>query len=195
MEKKLEFAENVATVNGKAKSFKRMFRTCDDWESEIYYETKRTYIHEDDGLNFKYKYAVRVEDLYELTGDEDYKGKFEIGLYLVPSEDSMNESVRNRVKKSCGLEEGDRLYVSDIISYGLGACLLSETVSNCRYIEGTKVKGKLAAIANLLEAIDSMRGFYLDRAWNQIGTNGWDVLNEMVNGKDYIQASFDRLGA
>jgi hypothetical protein len=41
--------------------------------------------------------------------------------------------------------------------------------------------------------VDSMRGFYLDRQWNQIGTNGWDVLNEMVNGKDYIQASFDRL--
>lgn len=195
MGKKLEFAENVATVNGKAKSFKRMFPICTDWESEIYYETKRTYTHEEDGLNFKYKYAVRVEDLYELTGDEDYKGKFEIGLYLVPSEDSMNESVRNRVKESCGLEGDDRLYVSDIISYGLGVCLLNETVSNCRYIEGTKVKGKLAAIANLLEMIDSMRGFYLDRAWNRIGTTGWDVLNEMINGKDYIQSSFERLGA
>lgn len=195
MEKKLEFGGNIATVNGRAKSFKRMFPLYIDYSTEIYYETKKTYKHEEDGLNFEYKYVVRVEDLYELTGDDDYKGKVAIDLYLIPSESSMNETVRDRVRQSCGLDDDDDLALSDIISYGLGACLLTEIVPNCRYIDGTKVKGKLSAIANLLDMVDSMRGFYLDRAWNQIGTNGWDVLNEMVNGKDYIQASFDRLGA
>ena len=195
MKKKLEFGGNVATVNGRAKSFKRMFPFCIDYSTETYYETKKTYKHEEDGLNFEYKYVVRVENLYELTGDDDYEGKVAISLYLIPSESSMNETVRNRVRQSCGLDDDDDLDLSDIISYGLGACLSTEIVSNCRYTDGTKVKGKLSAIANLLEMFDSMRGFFLDRAWNAIGTTGWDVLNEMVNGKDYIQASFDRLGA
>jgi len=38
-----------------------------------------------------------------------------------------------------------------------------------------------------------MRGFYLDRAWNMIGTTGWDILKECVLGKDAIGASLDRI--
>lgn len=193
MEKRLTFADNTAIVKGRAKSFKRMFPQCVDYTYESYYYSKKTYKHEEDGLNFNYKYAVRVEDLEDLTGEEDYKGKVAIDLYLVPLADSMDKGVLGMVKSCCGLGEDDEVYISDIIEYGLGANILSETVSNCRYIEGTKVKGKLTAIANILDMVDSMRGFYLDRQWNQIGTNGWDVLNEMVNGKDYIKSSFDRL--
>lgn len=194
MEKKLTFADNVAIIKGRAKSFKRMCY-CIDYSTESYYITKKTYNHEEDGLNFKYKYVVRVEDLYELSGCDEHKGKFAINLYLVPTTDSMNESVLSRVKLSCGIDDDDELNVADIISYGLGANILSEIVPNCRYIDGTKVNEKLLAIANLLETIDSMRGFFLDRAWNRIGTTGWDVLKEMIHGIDYIESSFERLRA
>ena len=52
MAKKLVFADNVATINGRVKSFKRMFPLCIDYSTETYYETKKTYKHEEDGLNF-----------------------------------------------------------------------------------------------------------------------------------------------
>ena len=75
MEKRLTFADNTAIVKGRAKSFKRMFPQCVDYTYESYYYSKKTYKHEEDGLNFNYKYAVRVEDLEDLTGAEENKGK------------------------------------------------------------------------------------------------------------------------
>ena len=192
MKKELVFAENVATINGRAKSFKRMFDEI-NYCTETYYFTKRTFKHEEEGFDFEYKYVVRVEDLYELTGDEDYKGKFAIDLYLVPTESCLCEKTRARVRESCGLSEDDNLYLSDIVSYGLGARLLYEIADNCRYIDGSKVRSKLLAIANLLEMVDSMRGFYLDAVWNGIGSTGWDVIKEMIHGDDYVKASLDRI--
>ena len=194
MAKKLVFADNVATINGRAKSFKRMFDEI-DYSTEIYYFTKKTFKHEEEGFEFEYKYVVRVEDLYELTGEDDYKGKVEIDLYLVPTEKSLCEKTRARVRESCGLADDDRLLLSDIVSYGLGARILYEIVDNCRYIDGSKVKSKLLAIANMVDMIDGIRGFYLDAVWNGIGTTGWDVLKEMIHGKDYIESSFERLRA
>jgi hypothetical protein len=37
-----------------------------------------------------------------------------------------------------------------------------------------------------------MRGFYLDRPWNMLGTNGWDTLRECIDGSDAILATLDR---
>ena len=96
MAKKLVFADNVATINGRAKSFKRMFDEI-DYCTEIYYTTKKTFKHEEEGFDFEYKYVVRVEDLYELTGEDDYKGKVDISLYIVPTEKSLCEKTRARV--------------------------------------------------------------------------------------------------
>lgn len=194
MEKKFEFGGNVAIVNGRAKSFKRMFNLIACSDEDIYY-TKKVYKHEEDGFNFDYRYVVRVENLYELTGDDDYKGKVGISLYLIPTIESLCKDSLEKVLACSGLVYASDLNVADIISYGYGVTMGYETVENCRYIDGTKVKGKLTAIANLLELFDSMRGFFLDRAWNGIGTTGWDVLKEMIHGKDYIESSFERLGA
>ena len=42
--------------------------------------------------------------------------------------------------------------------------------------------------------MNAMRGFYLDKPQNRIGSTGWDILNYLVgNGKDFISVAFDRM--
>lgn len=55
-----------------------------------------------------------------------------------------------------------------------------------------KITDKLNDIATVVDTIDAMRGFYLDKAWNRMGTTGWDSLHEMVEGKDAIFATINR---
>ena len=48
--------------------------------------------------------------------------------------------------------------------------------------------------ASVVNNMNAMRGFYLDKPWNMIGSTGWDILNELVgNGKDFISAALDRM--
>lgn len=125
-------------------------------------KTLQGYKHEEEGLNFDYRYVVRVENLYELTGDDDYKGKVGIGLYIVPTTESFCKESLEKVLTCSGLTDTSGLNVCDIISYGYGITMGYETIKNCRYIDGT---------------------------------TGWDVLKEIIHGKDYIESSFERLDA
>jgi hypothetical protein len=43
------------------------------------------------------------------------------------------------------------------------------------------------------DAIMGLIGFYLDRPWNQLGTNGWDSIYTMTQGKDLFKPAFDRI--
>jgi hypothetical protein len=48
--------------------------------------------------------------------------------------------------------------------------------------------------ASVIDNMNAMRGFYLDRPLNNIGSTGWDILNSLVgDGKDFIAAAFDRM--
>lgn len=48
--------------------------------------------------------------------------------------------------------------------------------------------------ASVVDNMNFMRGFYLDKAQNRIGTTGWDILNDLVgNGKSFIMAALDRM--
>jgi len=43
------------------------------------------------------------------------------------------------------------------------------------------------------DAIMGLIGFYLDRHWNRLGTNGWDSICTMTQGKDLFEPAFNRL--
>lgn len=46
----------------------------------------------------------------------------------------------------------------------------------------------------MVDNMNAMRGFYLDKPLNMIGSTGWDILNELVgNGKSFITAALDRV--
>lgn len=44
----------------------------------------------------------------------------------------------------------------------------------------------LDKIASVCGNIDSLRGFYLDKPQNRIGTSGWDMLDDYINGKSFL---------
>ena len=57
----------------------------------------------------------------------------------------------------------------------------------------SKANEMLNIITTVLDPMDSTRGHGLDQAWNQLGNTGWDLLEHILNGKDYIKAALSRL--
>lgn len=174
------------------KSFKRLFPTELDYDSECFYTSKETFRHEEEGLTFDYKYVVWLEDMEALSGEEDCKGQVSIALYLVPTIECLSEEIRKKVRESCGLEESDKLDLADVVMYGYGIRMAYEFLDNCRSMYGTKVRNKLNAVATLLDTINSFRGFYLDGNQNLIGTTGWDELREMLFNESAVDATLER---
>lgn len=188
--RKIEFG-GVSTTS-RAKSFKKMFDTICEYDSESYYESKKTYRHEEDDFTFDYKMVVRVEDFYELSGEEEYKDKLFFELLMVPTTKYFNKNKLENIAHSSCLEDISEVNNYDIVSYGCGAGLGSEMVGGIRSWRSKKITDKLNDIATVVDTIDAMRGFYLDKAWNRMGTTGWDSLHEMVEGKDAIFATINR---
>lgn len=55
--------------------------------------------------------------------------------------------------------------------------------------------GNMFDLSNNIEysvAANSTRGFALDKAWNAIGSTGWDLLHDMINGDDFIKRTLNR---
>jgi len=144
---------------------------------------KKEFQHEEEGLNFKYRYAIRVLDLEELSGEEG--APIYIGLWLIPSPESLCEEIRESIISTMGNED---IGYYDVFEYGISVKMADE------YLEGIKedkynlndieaVRERIEAITATYESMDSMRGFYLDRSWNGIGTTGWDTLNNAINNE------------
>ena len=58
--------------------------------------------------------------------------------------------------------------------------------------ENEEVMIKLDTCAYISVAVNSIRGFALDKTWNAIGSTGWDLLYDMINGEDFITRTFNR---
>ena len=43
--------------------------------------------------------------------------------------------------------------------------------------------------------MNSTRGYGLDQVWNQLGNNGWDLLEYILKGKDWLNAALKRHNA
>lgn len=50
----------------------------------------------------------------------------------------------------------------------------------------------LNIIATVLIPMNDTRGHGLDQVWNQLGNTGWDLLEHILNGKDWINAALSR---
>lgn len=172
----------------------RFDEVLNDPSSQMFYQSKRVFKHEEEGLNFNYRYCIEVINMDEWTGDDS--GEAMIMLKMVPELDSLCEKMRNSVLESCGLDAVDCTSF-DVSNYGcnigLGDCTID--LGGNYLDECPELLEKLDTIASVFEAIDSLRGFYLDGAVNRIGTTGWDLLDDFINGKDFVQATLSRYSA
>ena len=157
-----------------------------DSDDEIILLTKKTYKHEEENLSFEYKYAVSAVDM-RFIEDEQFTedNAFGIEIYLVVAPTSLHKDVIEKIKE---ITDGYCEY-QDILQYGLGVRMLYENkgypVEN---IEETMYK-----IANFIEYVDTLRGFYLDKPINRIGSTGWDIIFNCVDGESFIKRTIGRI--
>ena len=53
-------------------------------------------------------------------------------------------------------------------------------------------KSIMDKIASIVDNIDSLRGFYLDKAQNLIGTDGWMMLDDYINDVNFVKATLEK---
>lgn len=158
--------------------------------------SKETYEHyeNDDDLWFKYKLAIKVESMCAFIGEnEDGFDDVYIELVIVPLPEYLNSKTEKSIADCMGT---DCIDIYDIISYG-GCPVLERECIKCTedHYDVTEVdciKEKLDACATIANCSNNLRGFALDRAWNLIGTTGWDLLHELIDGKDAIKSTWER---
>lgn len=171
--------------------FADKFNTVFD-ESESYFESQVFHHDVDDDIKFDYTYCVHVFDWREYDSKKCAIG---IQLYLVPTFQSLTKEKQDSVLSCCCIDADD-VTVMDMVSYGIGVPLgyvEVEVDENFEYdTDDDKIASVLDSIANVYETIDAMRGFYLDKPVNRLGSDGWDLLYDYVNGNDFIQSTLDR---
>lgn len=174
---KLDFGGMTVVTDSRARE---LFETVYDSGEEQIYETKEVFQHEEEGLNFKYTYAVRVIDWGYATGEPEYENQFLVELQLVVHPDSLSEELAGSIMDCCGLAE-DEFNVMDIISHGGGSVPMAHELVNEEYLEDM-----IDSAMGVTRAIDGMRGFFLDKPWNRIGTTGWDTVHYAVGERDNL---------
>ena len=142
--------------------------------------SKKTFRHEDDELTFDYKYVIEIVDMKAYGDGNDIYAE----LYLMPTPEALHPHAQEQIMSFCGVDEiGDISYM-DMIAYGgSGVSMAIESWKDEEAInplEDEKCKQVLDNIATLFESIDRMRGFYIDKCWNVIGSTGWDVLRNAI---------------
>lgn len=136
-----------------------------------FFESKQTFTHEEDGLTFNYKYII------EGAWCDD---KILYTLALVPCANSLDNGMRANVAASCGIEE-DEITTFDIFDYGYSVSF------GTKIVDSEEVDIMIFdMVSSIVEVIDSLRGFYLDKPTNRLGTNGWELLDYFINGNDYL---------
>ena len=170
-----------------------LFDCIRDADYEVIFVTKETYEHREDGLNFDYKFAIRAENAYELTGEPEDENVWHLEVMLIPTVDSLLPNEQKELQDRVG-EDGepsiiDLIDAGSYVEFGFEAVKVDpdkgyDAVMCPKYDEA----------ASVIDIMNAMRGFYLDKAWNRIGSTGWDILNSLVgDGKDFISAAFDRM--
>lgn len=185
-------------------SWKDDFEEIFNDAGQLYLLSKEVYASEEDGEipAFKYKYGLKCMDMRAFGSDES---NIVIELLMVILPEYICEDTKARFLESFGTDEVTEFDMMSE-SYWSSVCFGSEYVNydpenlpdgwyDYYYnpLDNIELQGTLNVAAAVLRAIDSMRGFFLDNAWNRIGTCGWDTLKEITIGKDQLKASIARI--
>jgi len=185
----------IECISPPTKSFSDEFSLAEDYgEEQAFYVSNETFTHdEDDDLHFDYRYVIELLDLTMVT---DEKSSVVITLYLVPTFGSICQSHKDSIMDMCGCGESS-VCISDIMSEGGVAVPMAHTEISLSDPEEDMRESKdvldiLYAVASTYRTIDSLRGFYLDRLLNMIGTTGWDILYTAINGGNWLRPAINR---
>ena len=171
--------------------FNKHFKIYYNSDDIAVYFSKKTFRHEEEGyLDFSYKYAIVVTDTSAYTGEDD--APIVVELMLVPSFYDLAEENKEGLIEFGGYGEDDvseEWLWMDVLDYSFAVKMGEESIGNPsedvrdEWINSESIQAILESIVAIYESVDSLRGFYLDRAWNMIGTTGWDTLNNAINNE------------
>lgn len=153
---------------------------------------------------FKYRYVIKVEDEQGLGADQKV---IDIRLLICPLKEYWNPDTLKIV-----VDDNDWLYEDAADTEVLPVIGLEQINytdedvppdenGNKWYdyfynvLDNPKVNELLDVISTVLQPMDSMRGNSLDQIWNQLGNTGWDLLEYILNGKDWVSAGIQRYKA
>ena len=190
---------SVSAMEKDRKNWLDFFEEFYNDDGELVAFSKEVYEHGfdfEDYYKFKYKLCISAIAMNNfLADDEEGHNDIHIELSIVPLPEYLNAEVKDGIADCMGTEEID---VYDIYSYGGCPRLDHDTLTlndDAAFYDITANEDAvrmLDACATVCESINNLRGFYLDRAWNLIGSTGWDLLDNLINGKDFIQSAMDR---
>lgn len=184
-----EFA-GISTYMEKV-DFNEHFEEYFSSNDRVVYFSKKTFKHEEEDLTFNYKYAIVVTDVQFYSGDGD--APILVELMLVPSFYDLTEENKKNIRDYNGYSDDDKISEEwlwmDVLDYSFAVSMGEESIDNPtddirdEWIESELIKAILESVVAVYESVDRTRGFYLDRAWNMIGTTGWDTLNNAINNE------------
>ena len=158
--------------------------------------SKKTYEHREEGLNFDYKYAISVIDMFDRTWDSDCEGRYDVELYLIPVQKSLNREVLEATARMTGCEDSfdpdkpEDIPLNDLLDAGNAVRVGYQSFNG---LTEESIDELMDLAASVVPCIDALRGFYLDKRQNAIGTTGWDMLNEFVgDGTSFVERSMAR---
>ncbi len=145
-----------------------------------------------DGKTILCDLFIKTLNMPELTDWKEKETPFISELYLVPRPEFITKEKIQSIIDFGGfdeefLKEGAKFFQLEVINYGLGIRLAGGMDSY------STEKEAIEAMKNKVNGC-SLIGFYLDNAWNKIGTTGWDSLKELVSNVSAITATINRMG-
>lgn len=181
-----------------------------DWENIFtvqYNDSGRLYLiqkgdafsHDEEGMQFKFRMAVEAINLRNLNmGNQIY-----ISLILVPEPECWCSQIMESLKDMCGID--DMKPEDVLVSDALGVCAavrLTEEYADCKeddeccnILDCKEAVEYLNKAALSIPAVSNLRGFFLDKTWNQIGNNGWDIICMVINGTNTIEEAYKNLAS
>ena len=159
-------------------------REMDDYDDTTFYLSNEVYHHDQDP-EFKFDYQYGIE-AYRYEDEEDNSIHTFYTLYMIPTFSSLSKKRQNDVIESSGVDDPNTMTTMDVFDYGISLVFAREDTI------GEYDKSIMDKIASIVDNIDSLRGFYLDKAQNRIGTDGWMMLDDYINDVDFVKATLEK---
>lgn len=156
-------------------------REMDDYDDTTVYLSNEVYHHDHDP-QFKFDYMYGIE-AYRYEDENDHSIHTVYTLYMIPTFSSLSKNRQDSVIDFSGVDDPNTM---DVFDYGMSLVFAREDTI------GEYDKSIMDKIASIVYTIDSFKGFYLDKAQNRIGTDGWMMLDDYINDVDFTKATLEK---
>ena len=182
-----------------AQNFEEIWDVILDGGEEAYFQTKETFLHEQEDFTFEYKYVLQLVGV--ILDDESEDVKFFSNLFMVPTTKYIHPDILTKIIESYEKEKVEHITADEILFETSCPLVAKETLDlkekaedwyGWDWIEIEEIKDYLIKANESIKLINGLRGFFLDKKENLLGNTGWDFLKELLFNVDSTQLALDR---